>query len=108
MANTVNGHNIYYYSLDHAIISLNDIEYDLADAISKNKVSLEEIIQDMEIKGTFYDGGSKIYSTKPDVYSYSGYYYNILVCNTIDGNHDVYIGASFGENELKYQSGFCD
>lgn len=107
LASGFNEHNIYYYSLDNARITLNNIEYDLADAISKNKISLEEIVTNMDLKGTFYDGGSKMYSTKPNVYSYSGYYYNILVCNTLDGNRDIYIGSELGDNELKYQSDFC-
>lgn len=40
------------------------------------------------------DGGSQMYLNDN---------INILMCNTLEGNRDIYIGNGF----MKYESGFC-
>lgn len=48
----------------------------------------------MDIKEILKDGGTKIYNNKE---------YTVIVCNTLDKNKDIY----FGDNNLKYQQGYC-
>ena len=56
--------------------------------------SISQLVSDMKVVSMLKDGGTTIY--KKDNYT-------IIVCNTIDGNKDIYIG---NEN-FKYEQGYC-
>lgn len=56
--------------------------------------SIQDLVNDIENVDYFYDGGSKLYKTDN---------FAILLCNTLDGNKDIYIG----NNNLKYKSNYC-
>ena len=84
-------YNIYYYGLESVTIKINNEEFDLKKALAKEKITMEEIIEQAKcdekngaIKSEMYkDGGSMEY-----------YYdnYTLIKCNSLDGNRDVYIG----------------
>jgi len=56
--------------------------------------SINKLVSDMEVVSMLKDGGTKVY--KKDNYT-------IIVCNTINGNKDVYIG----NKDFKYEQGYC-
>ena len=86
-------YNIYSYN-GNIDIKVKMRQKNLKDALNDGDITMERIIQKAEqdasegkITATPYDdGGSTIYQYGT---------YTILKCNTLDGNHDVYIG-SFG------------
>lgn len=105
--NSNDSYTIQYFGIDKANIYIDEKEYDLADAIALNKVNINDIVNQMDLIETYKDGGSKMFKSKLDIYSYSGYYYKILLCSTVDGNKDIYIGTAMGNNEMFYENGFC-
>ncbi|MBQ3021009.1 MAG: hypothetical protein IJD92_02140 [Bacilli bacterium] len=56
--------------------------------------SIKELVSDINVYEVYKDGGTTLY--KKDNYA-------ILLCNTIEGNKDVYIG----NKDLKYEQGYC-
>ena len=56
--------------------------------------SIEQLINQMEMVSAYKDGGTVLYQ-KDD--------YRMLVCNTLDGNKDVY----FGDITLEYENDYC-
>ena len=82
-------YNIYSYG-GNVKIKIDDIEYDLREALLNNKITMEEIIakanqdaKDKKIKtGEYNDGGTIEY--KYDEYT-------IIKYHTLNGNRDVYI-----------------
>ena len=96
-------YTIHYFGIDKANIYMDEKEYDLADAIALNKVNINDIVNQMDLIGIYKDGGSKMFKSKLDVYSYSGYYYKILLCSTVDGNKDIYIG----DYSMQYEQDMC-
>lgn len=81
-----NNINYYYGNTDFALYLKKDnsnYKYDIERALTKNLVKFSDIL-DKSIKvDAFWDGGSKLYHY---------HQFNIIVCNTIDGNNDVIIG----------------
>lgn len=85
-------YDIYGYN-EIVNIKIDGEEYLLKDALLQNKITMDEIIEkanddlkNNKITGdTYKDGGSMIYQ-------YSDY--TIIKCHTLDGNRDVYIGAT--------------
>lgn len=73
-------------------IRIDGKDYSLKEALSQNKITMEEIIEKANqdekngiIKSDMYkDGGSMQYNYEN---------YTIIKCHTIDGNRDVYIGT---------------
>ena len=74
-----------------AIITL---KYHLENVNQTFDRSISQLVSDMKVVSMLKDGGTTIY--KKDNYT-------IIVCNTIDGNKDIYIG---NEN-FKYEQGYC-
>lgn len=89
--------NLYDYDIYEyngiANVTIDGIMYSLQEAIKNNKITVEEILDKAkkdEEKGNthieqYLDGGSIIYK-------YSTY--NIIKCNTLSGNKDLYICPS--------------
>lgn len=89
--------NLYDYDIYEyngiANVTIDGITYSLQEAIKNNKITVEEILDKAkkdEEKGNthieqYLDGGSIIYK-------YSTY--NIIKCNTLSGNKDLYICPS--------------
>ncbi len=87
-----NDRNVFYYGLDFAVFcEKNERCYQVNTALKNNQITLEEFQQylakQVEYENykaiNFWDGGTTLY--------YKGGM-QILFCNTIDGNKDVYIG----------------
>lgn len=70
------------------------LKYYLEKAYQTVNDSINKLVSDMEVISMLKDGGTKIY--KKDNYT-------IILCNTIDGNKDVYIG----NKDFKYEQGYC-
>lgn len=90
-------YNIYTYAGD-VYAKINEEEIPLKEAIEKDKINIEDIInnaildaQEKKIESHEYsDGGTRqfIYNTGKEKEPYS-----IIKCFTLDGNRDVYIGV---------------
>ena len=97
---------IWYYELDDLLLcdDVKDQCYLLKDALKHNQTSIEKIIKFLDSqselknvkKFNLWDGGTKIYSNLM---------YSIIVCNTLDGNNDIYAGTS--EMVGKLDNGYC-
>lgn len=86
--------NIYTYCINDVMVTVNKKQFDLKEYINSNEKSIEKIIEILNIDDIAYDGGTKIYR---------GNNITLVKCNTLDGNHDVYIGNL----DMKYKSNFC-
>ncbi len=88
--------DVYSVGLDTVIINVDqDNYYELEDYfINYTYSDFEEHISHDAEKEIFKDGGSTLYKTKLA---------NILFCNTIDENKDIYIGDS----NMLYEDDFC-
>ena len=90
----VNNREVYYYGLDFAVFcEKNEKCYQVKDALKHNQITLDEFQKYLEKQSEYenykimrlYDGGTTIYSKGG---------MQIMFCNTIAGNRDVYIGDS--------------
>ncbi|MBQ3020695.1 MAG: hypothetical protein IJD92_00545 [Bacilli bacterium] len=70
------------------------LKYHLENVNQTFDRSINELVTDAIIDSVLRDGGTTIY--KKDNYT-------VIVCNTIDGNKDIYIG----NKDLKYEQGYC-
>ncbi len=88
-----NKYDYTIYGYDGSVnIRIDDKDYSLKEALSENKITMEEIIakanqdeKDGKIKVEMYKDGGSI------EYHYENY--TIIKCHTLDGNRDVYIGT---------------
>ena len=95
---------IWYYGLEELLICGDSECYMLKDALKHNQISLDIIKEYLEFqykikniqKINLWDGGTKIYSTLM---------YSIILCDTIDGNKDIYAGPS--DMVSKLNNGYC-
>lgn len=92
---TENGRNIYLYGINRV-------------TVNKQSLSIQNNI--FEIIGNLtkeykliksYDEGSQLYQTNTNNSTYDKF--NMLLCNTKDGNKDVY----FGNTNMEYEKDFC-
>jgi len=90
---------VYLVCLDELYLKLNSGKVITLDIHFENvnqslERSIEQLVGDMENVATLRDGGTKVYKKNN---------YTIIVCNTTEGNKDVYIG----QENLKYQENYC-
>ena len=90
----------YLYCLDDIYLSFGDQTVTLKESLIKKQIVFDEIIEQMTFLTVYYDGGTKIYQDNKKN-SDSGF--NVLMCQTISGNKDVYIGPLF----MEYEQNFC-
>lgn len=100
--NEQDSYTIYYYGIDSATINLDNQKYDLGEVISQEKITIEEIIEELKIYGQLNDGGTVIYKDA-GTKKYLTDNYTIIKCHTIDGNRDIYIG----DKDMEYEEEFC-
>lgn len=85
-------HNVYYYGIE--IVELCDTKnncYELEKTINNNQIDIKDIKDFLESQSSLdnnqiyvlYDGGTTIYENSR---------YQVIMCNTIDGNRDIYFG----------------
>ena len=91
---TIDKRDVYYYGLDFAIFcEKNEKCYQVKDALKQKQITLDGFQNYLEKQAEYenykimrlYDGGTTIYSKGG---------MQIMFCNTIEGNKDVYIGDS--------------
>ena len=70
------------------------LEYHFDNVNQSFDASIDQLINQMEMVDVYKDGGTKMYR---------GNNYRMLVCNTIDGNKDIYIG----DINLEYENDYC-
>lgn len=93
---------IFTYCLDSIKIKLDDELIEFKDYLSSNENIIDEIMNNLILKTTLFDGGTEIYKdggTK----KYSSKGITLIKCNTIEGNRDIYIGNKY----MEYKSNFC-
>lgn len=88
------GVNYYYGNTNYKLyLTEANYKYDLETSLKNNLVSFDNILSGAKNVETYEDGGSKLYQYN---------LFNIVVCNTIDGNKDVIIG------EYEHLVDFCE
>ena len=90
---------VYFVCLDEIYIKTENskkttLEYRFDNVNQSFDASIDQLINQMEMVDVYKDGGTKMYQ---------GNNYRMLVCNTIDGNKDVY----FGDMNLEYENDYC-
>jgi len=90
---------VYFVCLDEIYIKKENtkqitLEYHFDNVNQSFDASIDQLINQMEMVDVYKDGGTKMYQ---------GNNYRMLVCNTIDGNKDVY----FGDLTLEYENDYC-
>ena len=87
-------HNVYYYGIE--IAELCDTKnncYEIEKTINNNQINIKDIKDFLESQSSLennqiymlYDGGTTIYQNSR---------YQVIMCNTINGNRDVYFGIN--------------
>lgn len=99
---TKESYNIYYYGVE-ATIQIGNNKYDLIKSLSSKKTTLKKVLETTDKVDVYKDGGSILYRSKLNHYSDNNHQYTILLCNTIDGNRDIYIG----NKDMEYEDNFC-
>jgi transcriptional regulator with XRE-family HTH domain len=91
---------IWFFGVDSLqLIDKDNNHFDLKSALKYRQVKIQDIERYLEFqvnnctieKYTLFDGGTKIYKTKK---------YEVIFCNTLDGNKDIYFGTVNIENNL--------
>lgn len=86
--------NIYYYGIEIVeLCDFNDNCYSLKKSINNNQINMKDIVKHLTRQlalgnnnsYTLYDGGTTIYENDM---------YQIILCNTLSGNRDVYFGIN--------------
>lgn len=90
---------VYFVCLDEIYVNRENtkqitLEYHFDNVNQSFDASIEQLINQMEMVDVYKDGGTKMYQ---------GNNYRMIVCNTIDGNKDVY----FGDMNLEYENDYC-
>lgn len=86
---------IYTYCLDNVMIKNNDKEENLKSFIQNEDNAIDKIIDTLELKDSFSDGGTTVYK---------GENLTLIKCYTLDGNRDIYIG----NQDMEFKQNFCD
>lgn len=86
-------YKIWFYGIES--LEINDVNnnyFDLKTALKYNQISIQDVVNFLEkeydseriLMYELRDGGTKIYKSNK---------YEIILCNTIEGNHDIYFGV---------------
>lgn len=81
---TYNDRDFYYGNTDFRLYLYDgNYQYDIETSLKNNLVTLDDILSKNKNVISLWDGGSKIYQY---------HQFNIIICNTLDGNKDIIIG----------------
>lgn len=98
---SIENRDVYYYGLDFALLCDKEENcYQMSEALKHNQIRLNDFINylDKQVEyGNFktivmWDGGTKIYK-KTGI--------EVILCKTVDGNKDVYVGNDKMSENLK-------
>lgn len=99
-----NESNIYTYCLDN--IKVGAKQEELKDYLLEKNLPLHAVMQnlvnDLINEGVFIKGEESVMNDGGSI-MYLNNNINILMCNTLSGNKDIYIG----DGTMKYNNGFC-
>lgn len=96
----INDYTVYTYCLDNIMVKNGKNKEELRGYYLNNPNIIENMINNFEVHDKYRDGGSIMYDSPEKLVNQK---IKILKCNTIDGNHDVYIGSS----TMEYEDNFC-
>lgn len=81
---THNDRDYYYGNTDYRLyLKELNLRYDLETSLKNNLVTFEDILSKAKNTEIYKDGGSKLYQYNQ---------FEIVVCNTLDGNKDIIVG----------------
>lgn len=81
---TYNDVDYYYGNTDYKLyLTENNYRYDLETSLKNNLVIFDDILGKSKNIEIYKDGGSKLYQYNQ---------FDIVVCNTLDGNKDIIVG----------------
>jgi len=80
---TNENYNLYSYCLDDIIVTFPENVYELSDALSGNKINIEDVYKDYLEVVSNEDDGSKLYRMET---------YNVIECNP-ENSKDIYVGS---------------
>ena len=98
-------YKIWFYGIESLEISdVKNNYFDLKTALKYNQVSIQDVVNFLEkeydseriLMYELRDGGTKIYKSNK---------YEIILCNTIEGNHDIYFGTV--DTSKKLNNAYC-
>lgn len=95
-------YKLYSYGLEKIIITVEDKEYALEEALRQNKVTIENIVKFLE-NGALYGNWQKNNYDDGGSIMYKNFEFAFLKCNTLAGNKDYYIGNI----DMQYEENFC-
>ena len=95
-------HKVYYYGIDKVELVINSNEFNMQNLFKENILNRNILEEYLELESTsnhinyetLYDGEEKVYTSDN---------YKILMCNTSDGNKDIYIGLK----DMKIKDEYC-
>lgn len=90
---------IYFVCIDEIILKRKTakdmtLKYHLQNVNQTFSDSIKQLVSDIDDIEYLKDGGTKIYKHKE---------YTIILCNTIEGNKDIYIGNA----NMEYKENYC-
>lgn len=96
--------NVYTYCLNNISVVENGVNVELKDYLNNSSVSntIDYIISKLEYEVGYWDGGTVIYKDGGSK-KYSNNGLSLLKCNTLDDNHDIYIGPA----NMEYENDMC-
>lgn len=98
-------YNIFFYGINSLQIGdINNNYYDLKNTLKYNQITIKDIKNYLETQYNnenieryiLKDGGTKIYKSKK---------YEVIICNTLEGNKDIYFGTPNIEKNM--QGTYC-
>lgn len=92
--------NVYLYCLNSIKVKENNNLLELKNYVQNHPNEIEEMVRKMTLDDDYRDGESILYH---DYEQLSTTGFSILMCSTLDGDKDIYIGPKF----MKYESGLC-
>lgn len=92
----MNGYNLYLDCVDVVYETKDYYQMPLENALKEKKLTRKKIKNKLSLKNMLKDGGTATYTNQEENIS-------IILCNTIEGNKDIYVGSA----NMKYKDNFC-
>ena len=96
-----NNKKIYTFCLDNIDFNYNKKTISLKEAIINNYINMDDIIDKLVQVNSYWNGDSILYQDINNKVSDGNL--TIIKCNTIDGNHNYYIG----DKNMQFDESFC-
>ena len=90
------GYNLYLNCVDVIYEADDYYQLPLQEALKKGDLTREDIKEKLTEKASFWDGGTTIYSNQNENITF-------ILCQTVDGNKDIYVGNKY----MQYENNYC-